>query len=62
MMLNPVASAERTRRNTVFVDGKESFMRTRAQGYAVHAEKTPLAPFTFERRDLRPNDVGIEIL
>ena len=37
-------------------------MRTRAHGYAVHAEKTPLAPFTFERRDLRPNDVGIEIL
>jgi D-arabinose 1-dehydrogenase-like Zn-dependent alcohol dehydrogenase len=24
--------------------------------------KPPLAPFTFERRDLRPNDVGIEIL
>ena len=37
-------------------------MRTKAHGYAVHAEKTPLAPFTFERRDLRPNDVGIEIL
>jgi hypothetical protein len=34
-------------------------MRTRAHGYAVHAEKTPLAPFTFERRDLRLNDVGI---
>jgi hypothetical protein len=33
-------------------------MRTRAHGYAVHAEKTQLAPFTFERRDLRPNDVG----
>jgi alcohol dehydrogenase (NADP+) len=37
-------------------------MKTRAHGYAVHAEKTPLAPFTFQRRDLRPNDVGIEIL
>ena len=37
-------------------------MSTPAKGYAVHAEKQALAPFTFERRDLRPNDIRIEIL
>ncbi|QYY37511.1 NAD(P)-dependent alcohol dehydrogenase [Ruficoccus sp. ZRK36] len=31
-------------------------------GYAAQSAATPLAPFHFERRDLRPNDVAIEIL
>ncbi len=31
-------------------------------GYAAHSSKAPLAPFAFERRELRPNDVAIEIL
>jgi len=33
-----------------------------AHGYAARTGDTPLAPFTFERRDLRPNDVAIDIL
>jgi uncharacterized zinc-type alcohol dehydrogenase-like protein len=33
-----------------------------AHGYAAHSADTPLEPFTFERRELRPNDVGIDIL
>lgn len=35
---------------------------TPTKGYAAHAATEPLAPFSFERRDLRPNDVQIEIL
>jgi alcohol dehydrogenase (NADP+) len=35
---------------------------TPVRGYAVHTEKAPLEPFTFQRRDLRPNDVRIDIL
>lgn len=31
-------------------------------GYAAQAAKEPLAPFHFERRDLHPDDVAIEIL
>lgn len=31
-------------------------------GYAAHSADTNLVPFNFERRDLRPNDVAIEIL
>ncbi|WP_427982063.1 NAD(P)-dependent alcohol dehydrogenase [Agarivorans sp.] len=30
-------------------------------GYAAHSENTELAPYHFERRELRPNDVAIEI-
>jgi uncharacterized zinc-type alcohol dehydrogenase-like protein len=33
-----------------------------AHGYAVHTEKAHLEAFTFQRRDLRPNDVRLEIL
>ncbi len=33
-----------------------------ASGYAAQSATTPLAPFTFERRALRPSDVRIEIL
>lgn len=32
------------------------------KGYAAQAATEPLAPFDFERRDLRPDDVQIEIL
>ena len=31
-------------------------------GYAAQSAETPLAPFTFERRELRDNDVAIDIL
>ena len=31
-------------------------------GYAAHSADTPLVPFSFERRALRPEDVAIEIL
>ena len=31
-------------------------------GYAAHSEKDELKPFHFERRELRDNDVSIEIL
>src|SRR6476646_6595202 len=35
---------------------------TKTAGYAAKSEKSPLAPFDFERRALRPKDVQIEIL
>ena len=35
---------------------------TQVKGYAAHSATTPLAPFTFDRRDPRPNDVQLEIL
>jgi uncharacterized zinc-type alcohol dehydrogenase-like protein len=35
---------------------------TTAHGYAARSAETPLLPFTFERRELRPNDVAIDIL
>jgi uncharacterized zinc-type alcohol dehydrogenase-like protein len=31
-------------------------------GYAARAADAPLAPFSFERRELRPNDIAMEIL
>lgn len=31
-------------------------------GYAAQSADTPLAPFSFERRALRPNDVAMEVL
>ena len=31
-------------------------------GYAARSAKTPLAPFNFERRDLRPNDIAMDVL
>ncbi len=33
-----------------------------AKAYAAQSAETPLAPYSFERRELRPNDVRIEIL
>ncbi len=35
---------------------------TEARGYAAHSADAPLRPYSFERRDLRPNDVRIDIL
>lgn len=35
---------------------------SQAIGYAAHAKTDPLAPFSFERRALRPNDVRLDIL
>lgn len=35
---------------------------SRAIGYAAQSAETPLATFHFERRDLRPDDVAIDIL
>ena len=32
------------------------------KGYAARSDTSPLAPFAFERRELRPKDVLIEIL
>ena len=34
----------------------------KTNGYAAQSAGTPLAPFAFERRDLRPNDIAMEIL
>ena len=33
----------------------------KSHGYAVHDKKSPLVPFSFERRDPGPNDVVVEI-
>lgn len=35
---------------------------TKVAGYAAKSEKSPLAPFDFERRAIRPKDIEIEIL
>jgi uncharacterized zinc-type alcohol dehydrogenase-like protein len=32
------------------------------KGYATHAAREPLKPFSFERREPTPNDVQLEIL
>jgi uncharacterized zinc-type alcohol dehydrogenase-like protein len=37
-------------------------MSSQAKAYAAQSATTPLAPFTFERRDLLPDDVSIDIL
>ncbi|WP_439236450.1 NAD(P)-dependent alcohol dehydrogenase [Lonepinella koalarum] len=37
-------------------------MSNKAKGYAAHSADSPLVPFEFERRDLRADDVQIEIL
>ncbi|MFO1407816.1 MAG: NAD(P)-dependent alcohol dehydrogenase [Steroidobacteraceae bacterium] len=34
----------------------------RTTGYAAQSAQSPLAPWSFERRELRPNDVAMEIL
>ena len=41
---------------------RTQFSAYQALGYAARDAKSPLAPFTFERRALRPADVQIEIL
>lgn len=47
------------RQNKVFTDGVKTLLQTK--GYAAASLGAQLAPFTFERRELRANDVGIEI-
>ena len=37
-------------------------MPSAANGYAAQSAETPLAPFSFERRDVGPTDVAIDIL
>ncbi|OSI16876.1 hydroxyacid dehydrogenase [Neisseria dentiae] len=37
-------------------------MTQTVKGYAAHSHDTPLVPFSFERRDPRPDDVVIDIL
>ncbi|UIJ45794.1 NAD(P)-dependent alcohol dehydrogenase [Sphingomonas cannabina] len=37
-------------------------MPSQAKAYAAQSATTPLAPFSFERRDVRPDDVAIDIL
>lgn len=37
-------------------------MSIQVRGFAAHSSDTPLIPFSFERRDLRQDDVEIEIL
>lgn len=34
----------------------------RVIGYAAQQASSPLAPFQFERRDLRPNDIQLLVL
>jgi alcohol dehydrogenase (NADP+) len=45
----------------MFTFAKNNFM-TQAKGYAAKSATEPLEPYSFERRDLRPHDVQIEIL
>ena len=37
-------------------------MVTKVLGYAVHSAQDRLAPWSFERRDPRPDDVVIDVL
>lgn len=40
----------------------KTLLATKTLGYAANNEKAPLAPFTFERRELRSHDVKMDIL
>ncbi len=44
------------------IENSENFPVIKAFGYAAQDAATPLAPFSFERREPRENDVQIEIL
>jgi hypothetical protein len=33
---------------------------TKSYGYVAQNKSTPLAPFSFERRDVRPHDVQVD--
>lgn len=37
-------------------------MPANVRAFAAHSSKDPLAPYRFDRRDPRPDDVAIEIL
>ncbi|HEY8670178.1 MAG TPA: alcohol dehydrogenase catalytic domain-containing protein, partial [Terriglobales bacterium] len=50
-----------TTSNTATTESAPRLTR-QASGYAAQSATTPLAPFTFQRRDLRASDVRIEIL
>lgn len=41
---------------------KKRFIMLKVKGFATQAATAPLTPFNFERRDLRANDIQIEIL
>ena len=41
---------------------KENISMTPVKAYAAYNATTPLAPFSFDRRDLRPHDVQVDIL
>lgn len=41
---------------------RTAFSATRALGYAALNAESPIVPFTFERREVRPDDVRMEIL
>ncbi len=47
---------------TTDTSSRTQFSATKALGYAAHNAESPLVPWTFERRALRPGDVRIEIL
>ncbi len=47
---------------TATATARTQFSATKTLGYAAPNAETPLTPFTFERRALRPLDVKIEIL
>lgn len=44
------------------LDAGQASTPTRTKAYATQAEKSPLAPFSLERRKLGPHDIQIEIL
>ncbi len=44
------------------VDSRTQFSATKALGYAARDAASPLTPWSFERRALRPRDVRLDIL
>jgi len=59
----PVFLLSRVNRATIFNEHNFlEFLMIKAQGYAAKTAKSPLEPFSFERRDPGPRDVQIEIL
>jgi uncharacterized zinc-type alcohol dehydrogenase-like protein len=41
---------------------KTEIKRQKTVGYAAHSPQTPLGPFSFDRREVGPHDVQLEIL
>lgn len=46
----------------VVSDQKDFSMPTLVNGYAAHSSDADLVPWSFERRDLRPDDVELNVL